>query len=100
MFTKNELQQQRERIENLRQQLSVSPSHAQQLGQSIASSWQRSVTAEIPQDRVAAPLLESRTQHTPTALEIAISHCAQDLRHIAEQSSMVVAIGDVGSTII
>ncbi len=100
MFTKLELQQQRDRIEGLRQQLSVSPTHAQQLGQSIASSWQRSVSAEIPKDRLAAPLADSRAHKTPTALEIALSHCAEDLRHIAEQSSMVLAVGDVGSTII
>lgn len=31
---------------------------------------------------------------------MALSQCADDLRHIAEQSSMVIAVGDIGSTII
>ena len=53
----------------------------------------------IPKERFAAPLLE-RKSASQNALDLALSQCADDLRHIAEQSSMVIAVGDIGSTII
>lgn len=50
MFTKQDLLQQRNSIDQLRRQNSLSPQNAEKLGQSIASSWQRSATAEIPKN--------------------------------------------------
>lgn len=89
----------RKKIEQFRQSNSLSPQHAEQLGQSIHSSWRRSHSAAIPKDRIAAPLQQDREQ-VPDALQRALNRCADDLKHIAEQSSMVVAVGDVGSTIV
>ncbi|RKG37697.1 transcriptional regulator [Acinetobacter cumulans] len=89
----------RKQIEQFRQSNSLSPQHAEQLGQSIHSSWRRSHSAAIPKDRIAAPLQQDREQ-VPDALQRALNRCADDLKHIAEQSSMVVAVGDVGSTIV
>ncbi len=99
MFTKKDLLQQRMLIDQLRTQNSLSPQNAAKLGQSIASSWERSASAAIPKERFAAPLLE-RKSASQNALDLALSQCADDLRHIAEQSSMVIAVGDIGSTII
>ena len=99
-MNKQHLMQKRQKIEQFRQSSSLSPLHAEQLGQSIVSSWQRSTSAEIPTDRAAAPLVHLQKETYPSALEHALQHCAQDLKHIAEQSSMVLAVGDIGSTII
>jgi hypothetical protein len=77
----------------------LSLKHADQLGQSILSSWQRSNSAAIPKDREAAPLMSVK-QERKTVLERAIEHCSDELTHIAEQSAMVAAVGDIGSTII
>lgn len=93
------LVEKRKQIEKFRQSSSLSPTHAELLGQSILSSWNRSKTAEIPKDRSAAPM-QTMAKQTPNALEHALRLCAEDLKHIAQQSSMVVAVGDVGSTII
>ncbi|MBP6191540.1 MAG: transcriptional regulator, partial [Acinetobacter sp.] len=93
------LVEKRKQIEQFRQSSSLSPTHAELLGQSILSSWNRSKTAEIPKDRSAAPM-QTMAKQTPNALEHALRLCAEDLKHIAQQSSMVVAVGDVGSTII
>ncbi|MDQ1207317.1 hypothetical protein QE380_000240 [Acinetobacter baylyi] len=100
MFTKQDLLQQRNSIDQLRRQNSLSPQNAEKLGQSIASSWQRSATAEIPKERLAAPLMTQQSRKNTTALDFALERCEEDLRHVAEQSSMVIAVGDVGSTII
>ena len=100
MMTKQDLAQKRHNIDQLRQSSSLSPLHAEQLGQSIASSWQRSSSAEIPKNRLAAPLTDIKKTTSSLALAYALHHCAQDLKHIAEQSSMVLAVGDIGSTII
>jgi hypothetical protein len=99
MTVMQNLVEKRKQIEKFRQSSSLSPMHAELLGQSIHSSWQRSRTAEIPQGRSAAPMLPVAKQ-APNALQQALTHCAEDLKHIAQQSSMVVAVGDVGSTII
>lgn len=92
------LSQQRQFIERIRLQSSLSLSHADQLKQSIASSWQRSLHANIPSDRIAAPL--ATTIPTSSLLQRALQHCQEELKHIALQSSMVMAIADMGSTII
>ena len=91
--------QKRQQIEKLRTSSSISTVQAEQLGKSIASSWQRSNSAEIPKDRFAAPISEGYMSQG-SALQHALSYCADELRHIAQQSSMVVAVGDIGSTII
>ena len=91
--------QKRQEIEKLRTSSSISTVQAEQLGKSIASSWQRSNSAEIPKDRFAAPISEG-SMSQGSALQHALSYCADELRHIAQQSSMVVAVGDIGSTII
>lgn len=95
----NELLNKRHEIDQLRQSSSLSIEHADLINQSIISSLQRSQQAEIPQGRDAAPLLEVEALQ-PSILKQAIHQCADELKHVAEQSSMVVAIGDVGSTII
>ena len=78
--------------------MSLSNTQKLQLNESIESSWQRSVQAAIPENRSAAPLVSLAQQKS--ALHQALQHCAADLKHIAEQSSMVIAVGDIGSTII
>lgn len=100
MMTKQDLVQKRHNIDQLRQSSSLSPLHAEQLGQSIASSWQRSSSVEIPKNRSAAPLTDVKKTTSSSTLAHALRHCARDLKHIAEQSSMVLAVGDIGSTII
>ncbi len=99
MVTKQKLREQRHTVETLRQQSILKTEQTSQVNESIASSWQRSVSAAIPKERSAAPLL-SLAQKQPSALDIALQYCANDLKHVAEQSSMVIAVGDVGSTII
>lgn len=96
------LMQKRQQIERFRQSSSLSLHQADQLGQSIVSSWQRSQQAEIPVDREAAPL-QIRHQNsgkTKSSLDVALSECGDELKHIAEQSAMVIAVGDIGSTIV
>ena len=99
MVTKQMLREQRHTVETLRQQSILKTGQTSQVNESIASSWQRSVSAAIPKERSAAPLL-SLAQKQPSALDIALQYCGNDLKHVAEQSSMVIAVGDVGSTII
>ena len=99
MFTKQELIRQRQSIDQLKHQNSLSPQSAEKLEQSIASSWQRSVLSSIPKERLAAPLLNHNKKHK-TSLDKALNACSSELGHIAAQSSMVIAVGDVGSTII
>ena len=45
MMTKQNLMQKRQKIDQFRQSSSLSPLHAEQLGESIVSSWQRSTSA-------------------------------------------------------
>lgn len=98
MLNKQALVKKRHQIEQLRQNSSWSLDQARQLGDSILHSWQRSYCAQIPQEREAAPLVE--TVHYSHSLNQAIRQCEYELQHIAEQSSMVVAVADVGSTIV
>lgn len=99
MVTKQKLREQRHTVETLRQHSILKTEQTSQVNESIASSWQRSVSAAIPKERSAAPLF-SLAQKQPSALDIALQYCGNDLKHVAEQSSMVIAVGDVGSTII
>lgn len=95
----------RQEIERLRQGSTLSLEHASQLEQSIISSWHRSESALIPSDRTAAPLVNQVSNHhvkkAPSAkLKSALRICEDELKHVADQSSMVLAVGDIGSTII
>lgn len=99
MFTKKELLQQRRQVEQFRTQSVLNPQHAEKMGQSIVSSWERSTQANIPKERDAAPL-QDRSAESKSSLMQALEYCKEDLKHVAEQSSMVLAVGDVGSTII
>ena len=98
------LVQKRQEIERLRQSSTLSLQHANQVEQSIISSWHRSRTASIPLDRTAAPMHKQNTsvqkKSVSNKLSIALNACSDELKHIAAQSSMVLAVGDVGSTII
>ncbi|MFT4020498.1 MAG: transcriptional regulator [Acinetobacter sp.] len=103
MFTNKELSRRRGMIEQLRQSIMMSPQQAQKIGQSIISSWQRSVLARVPRERTAAPLVDQSfiaDARQMSSISSAIQRCETELRHIAEQSSMVLAVGDVGSTIV
>ena len=91
--------QQRDQIEQLRQSTSLSSVQAKQLGQSILSSWRRSEMAAIPVDRDAAPISAHKISEN-SALSSAVDLCKDELKRIAQQSSMVIAVGDIGSTII
>jgi len=62
MHTKKELLQQRKQVEQLRTQSSLNPQHAEKMEQSIASSWERSSLADIPKERLAAPLSNQLTE--------------------------------------
>lgn len=100
----HKLIQKRQEIERLRQSSTLSLQHASRLEQSIISSWHRSESAFIPSDRTAAPLtnaVPNKQKKIPSAkLKCALQICEDELKHIADQSSMVLAVGDVGSTII
>ena len=98
MLSRQDLLQRRNQIDNLRHKTSLSSSQARQLSASIISSWQRSESAHIPLDRDAAPILSPLDSNHP--LNHAIDQCQRELKHIAEQSSMVIAVGDIGSTIV
>ncbi len=101
MMTKQDLMKKRQKIERFRHSSSLSASHAEQYDvERLASSWQRSTSAECTRNRAAAPLVHLKETYTSATMAHALQHCAQDLKHIAEQSSMVLAVGDIGSTII
>lgn len=100
MFTKQELLLRRKSIDLLSTTPNMSPQHVERVGQSIASSWQRSVSAAIPKERLAAPLLLPKSAQNSQALDRVLAKCSQSLQHVAEQSSMVLAVGDIGSTIL
>ncbi|ALH96190.1 hypothetical protein [Acinetobacter equi] len=89
----------RQQIERLREGSSRSIQHAHQISQSILSSWTRSKLANIPIERKSAPLI-SIDKRQPNILQRALLSCQDELQHIASQSSMVVAVGDIGSTIL
>lgn len=97
-MTNKALLKQRHDIEQHRMQSSLSIHHAQHIQQSIISSWQRSELANIPSDRVQAPLIHFDSQSS--RLYQAIQQCQHQLQHIALQSDMVMAVADIGSTII
>ena len=96
MQTKQQLLNQRNRINQSRENLLSA--HGTIIKQDILSSWQRSNLAQIPQTRLAAPLADQA--HLQNTLTQALNYCGHELKQIAEQSDMVVAVGDIGSTII
>ena len=88
----------RRQIERLRESSSRSIQHAHQISQSILSSWARAKSANIPIERTCAPLV--KLAQNQSLLSRALLSCQDELSHIALQSSMVVAIGDMSSTIL
>ncbi|SPL69825.1 sigma-54-dependent transcriptional regulator family protein [Acinetobacter stercoris] len=99
MFSKQALLQKRIQIDQLRENNSPSMRQKHLLKQSIESSWYRSNSAAIPKDRSAAPLYTLHNEKQ-SSLKVAINQCAEELKDIAEQAGMVVAVGDIASTII
>lgn len=90
----------RKKIDRYRQSSGLSVEKSLFIQQSIASSWQRSAVAEIPNDRLAAPLTNVTDTNFDCHLRQALNYCSEDLNYIAEQSSLVFAVGNVNSTII
>lgn len=97
MLNTKDLTQQRKMIERTRHDKVTPPASAGLLKQTIFNSWQRSEQAKIPQDRLAAPL--SKVLPNTSSLDSAMQYCASELQHIADSSSMVVAVADQTSTI-
>lgn len=98
MLSKKGLAQKRAEIEQLRINSSLSLQQAEQLGQSISSSWERSQLASISSELEAAPLNEKI--QISNQLNNALEQSKSELSHIARQSSMVIAVADIGSTIV
>ena len=98
MLNKQILLEKRNKLDQFRYGTAHSVSQAQELGHSILSSWQRSRAAAIPQERSAAPLVKLQEGFSP--LQQALAYCSDQLKNIAEQSSMALAVADVSSTII
>lgn len=98
-MTKRTLLQRRHKIDSFKQNMAF---HLplDYLDQSIVSSWQRSDSAAIPKERIAAPMSQNHLNHQPNTLKNILEYCEKDLKRIAEQSSMAIAVGDIGSTII
>ncbi|MEI1682981.1 transcriptional regulator [Acinetobacter baumannii] len=90
----------RKKIDKYRQSSGLTAENSLLIQQSIASSWQRSVVAKIPHDRLAAPLTHVINTNCNNRLKQALDYCSEDLKYIAEQSSLVFAVGNVNSTII
>lgn len=99
MFESQDLVKKRNQIEKFRVSSSLSSHHASQISQSILSSWSRSQSANIPLERQCAPITRLDKRKS-SALQRALAYCQDELSHIAKQSSMVLAVGDIGSTII
>jgi hypothetical protein len=91
------LKLQRQQIEKLKTQPAARYAQPQKPTQSIVSSWQRSLDAAIPHDRMAAPLAQ-KSEHG-SCLDQAMQHCAADLSQVANSSAMVVAVADSTSMI-
>jgi hypothetical protein len=98
MMNKQILLEKRNKIDQFRHGSVRSLSQAEELGHTIMSSWQRSDSAAIPNERSAAPLVNVQKNFSP--LQYALAYCGDELKNIAEQSSMALAVADVGSTII
>ena len=98
MMNKQVLLEKRNKIDQFRHGSVRSLSQAEELGHTIMSSWQRSDSAAIPNERSAAPLVNVQKNFSP--LQYALAYCGDELKNIAEQSSMALAVADVGSTII
>ena len=98
MMNKQVLLEKRNKIDQFRHGTVRSLSQAEELGQTLISSWQRSSSAAIPTERSAAPLVN--VQHGSSPLQQALLACGKELECIAEQSSMALAVADVSSTIV
>lgn len=98
-MSKQKLMAQRHAIDKVRGSIVRSDSDANRIKQSIVQSWRRSDDAKIPLGREQAPLAPTNSQYA-YYLKKALTYCQDELAHITLQSSMVMAVADVGSTII
>lgn len=96
---KNKLLEQRRHIDQSRCHVTLSANEADQVRQSIVQSWRRSDGAKIPLGRKQAPLNPVSSEQS-FYLKKALAYCQDQLQHITLQSSMVMAVADIGSTII
>lgn len=97
MLINKDLNRQRREIDHLRNIADIEDNQPAKVGQSILSSWQRSKQANIPEDRSAAPV--AKISQGMSLLDRAMDLCASELRHIADTSSMVLAVADSTSMI-
>lgn len=97
MLDKKSLMHQRNMLDKHRAQ-GFPQLKTQQLNESISASWQRSHSANISENLNSAPINSKFT--VSKHLQRALQQCQSELEDIAQQSSMVVAVGDLGSTII
>ena len=98
-FDKNKLLEQRRHIDQSRCHVTLPANEADQIRQSIVQSWRRSDGAKIPLGRKQAPLNPVSSEQS-FYLKKALAYCQDQLQHITLQSSMVMAVADIGSTII
>jgi hypothetical protein len=98
MSTKKSLVQ-RQNIDKARYSITASSSYTDQIQQSIIQSWNRSDQANIPTERQEAPITKIKSKQS-AYLRQALDYCQEQLQHITLQSSMVMAVADIGSTII
>lgn len=97
-MNKSQLIEKRHQIEQFKHNPHSLIQNSHALGESIIRSWQRSARADIPKERMAAPLIRLDTQLSP--LQHALAYCEDELKTIATQANMVLAVADVGSTIV
>ena len=98
-MNKNRLLEQRHRIDKKRFNITFTDNNADLIQQSIVQSWHRSDSANIPTERQQAPINVIKSDQS-YYLKKALGYCQNQLQHITLQSSMVMAVADIGSTII
>ena len=98
-MNKNRLLEQRHRIDKKRFNITFTDNNADLIQQSIVQSWHRSDNANIPTERQQAPINATKSEQS-YYLKKALGYCQNQLQHITLQSSMVMAVADIGSTII
>lgn len=97
MSLKKELNQRRRDIEKLKNQCLQTTIDGHIENGSIQYSWQRSTKAQIPSDLTAAPL--AKVSENVSILDKALEQCDSQLKDIAHQSSMVLAVADQSTQI-
>lgn len=97
MSLKKELNQRHRAIEKLKKHCLLHDTNDQLAADTIQYSWQRSTKAQIVSSLQAAPL--AKVSENVSALDKALDQCATQLKDIAHQSSMVLAVADQSSQI-